>query len=80
MKIKQSFIDICGEITVKQIMEISFICGKSTFIVLSVLQHPNRTSYVYTTEILKAIANVLEIDLSDIYEVEQLPDSLTEKL
>ena len=78
MKIKQSFIDRCGEITVKQIGEISSICYKSTLTVLTVLQHPERTSYIFTNEILKATANVLKIDLSDIYEVEQLPNTLTE--
>ena len=76
MKIKQSFIDRCGEITVKQIREISKISGLNQQFVFEILLEPN--GYVGTTEVIKATANVHKIDLSDIYEVEQLPNTLTE--
>ena len=76
MKIKQSFIDRCGEITVNQIQEISKISGINQQFVFEILLEPN--GYVGTVEVIKATANVLKIDLSDIYEVEQTPNTLTE--
>ena len=76
MKIKQSFIDRCGEITLKDLMEISKISGLNQQFVFEILLEPN--GYVGTTEVIKATANVLKIDLSDIYEVEQTPNTSTE--
>ena len=76
MKIKQSFIDRCGEITVKQIREISKLADRNYATVMCALLDPK--GYNYSTDIWKATANVLKIDLSDIYEVEQLPNTLTE--
>ena len=78
MKIKQSFIDRCGEITVNQMSVISLLSNKPYLHVAHVLLDPQLWNSA--NEVLRATANVLEIDLSDIYEVEQLPDSLTEKL
>ena len=76
MKIKQSFIDRCGEITVKQISEIARIGYISPETVFNTIHFGYTGEYTYT--VLKAVANVLKIDLSDIYEVEQLPNTLTE--
>lgn len=76
MKIKQSFIDRCGDITVNQIQEISKISGLNQQFVFEILLEPN--GYVGTVEVIKATANVLKISMSDIYEVEQLPNTLTE--
>jgi len=78
MKIKQSFIDRCGEITLKDLMGISRISKKSISGVMDVLSYPRECQY--TTEILQSTATVLKIDLSDIYEVEQNHNTLTEKL
>lgn len=74
MKIKQSFIDRCGEITVNQINEISKLADRNYATVTWALLEPNE--WHYATDIWKAAANVLKIDLSDIYEVEQLPNTL----
>ena len=76
MKIKQSFIDRCGEITVKQIKEVIKLSKKPTLFVTLGLMHPKE--WEQSAELWKATANVLKIDLSDIYEVEQLPNTLTE--
>ena len=40
------------------------------------LMHPKE--WEQSSELWQATANVLKIDLSDIYEVEQLPNTLTE--
>lgn len=76
MKIKQSFIAKCREITVKQIREISKLADRNYATVIWALLEPNE--WHYASDIWKATANVLKIDLSDIYEVEQLPNTLTE--
>lgn len=76
MKIKQSFIDRCGEITVNQIREISSVSGYLELHVVSVLLDPQLWDSDHF--VFKATANVLKISLSDIYEVEQLPNTLTE--
>ena len=76
MKIKQSFIDRCGEITVKQVKEIATESNKGPLYTISVLIDPD--IYKYNPRTIQATANVLKIDLSDIYEVEQLPNTLTE--
>ena len=76
MKIKQSFIDRCGEITVKQIKEVIKLSKKPTLFVTLGLMHPKE--WEQSSELWQATANVLKIDLSDIYEVEQLPNTLTE--
>ena len=78
MKIKQSFIERCGEITIKQLDEIQKQSNKSYYRIIYAMLNP--LDYDYDTELWKATANVLKIDLSDIYEVEQLPNTLTEKL
>lgn len=73
MKIKQSFIDRCGDITIRDLMAIATICRCSINDVLNVLLLP---SQYREPEVLKATANVLKISLSDIYEVEPLPHTL----
>lgn len=73
MKIKQSFIDRTNDITIKELMAIAVICRYSIKDVLNVLLLP---SQYHEPEVLKAAANVLKINLSDIYEVEPLPHSL----
>lgn len=74
MKIKQSFIDRCNDITIKELFAIATLSNRMTNGVIQVLLSPY--SYEYTPEVLKAAANVLKISLSDIYEVEDLPHTL----
>lgn len=74
MKIKQSFIDRCGEITLKEVHEIQRIRNCTYFTVINALLEPQE--YSYATDIWKATAIVLKISLSDIYEVEPLPHTL----
>lgn len=74
MKIKQSFIDRCNDITIKELFAIATLSNRMTNGVIQVLLSPYE--YEYTPEVLKAAANVLKISLSDIYEVEDLPHSL----
>ena len=74
MKIKQSFIDRCGEITINEIMAIATLSVRSHYYVLEVLLYPN--TYLSAKTVLKAAATVLKINLSDIYEVEDLPHTL----
>ena len=76
MKIKQSFIDRCGEITVKQVKEIARYADISYTTAMLTILSPRL--YNNASDIWKATASVLRIDLSDIYEVEQLPNTLTE--
>ncbi len=76
MKIKQSFIDRCGEITVKQVKEIAKESRMSRQSILYAILDPQGFNYAHN--IWQATANVLKISLSDIYEVEQLPNTLTE--
>ena len=76
MKIKQSFIDRCGEITVNELVAISSITGIRILSVTHVILYPEE--YEHTNEVLKAAANVLKINLSDIYETEQLPNTHNE--
>ena len=76
MKIKQSFIDRCGEITVKQAKDIARYADISYTTAMLAILSPRL--YNNASDIWKATASVLRIDLSDIYEVEQLPNTLTE--
>ena len=74
MKIKQSFIDRCKNLSIEDIRSIAKMSNETIYNTVGVVFFGAECNY--TTEILKATANVLKIDLSDIYEVE--PNTLTE--
>ena len=74
MKIKQSFIEQLNEITINDLNAIATISNKPLYFIVQAISVPKLIQD--SPEVLKAAANVLKINLSDIYEVEDLPHTL----
>ncbi len=72
MKIKQSFTKKTDDITIKQVIEIAGLSRLSISDTLEVILNPDVLS---DSSVWLSVANVLKINLSDIYEVEQLPNT-----